>query len=176
MQEDSHTQDWIRSALTTMFDLIIECKSNKGNLDTLSTDAQEQKTMSQVLDKMHNPILNANSISFVPNEHQQHTLLGSWLFSLKYSTNSRFARVMFSTGPTFTKLDIPVLDLPPHENVVSHDYSSGTHIYVFTPENALRQILLHWAQRLLPAQGTQASGPLHEIESRIDSLLRRLPA
>lgn len=169
------TGAWISTTLRIMFDLMTECKSDKSKLNKLSDNTSEQTTMSQVLDSMHLLKLNSTNISFVPNQDQEHSFSNTWFFSLQYSQNFTFARFLFSRRHETDRQDITLMELPPLEHLTTHNYADGTHTYVFTPEKALRQILLRWAQWLLPGQGAQAASPLHEIESRVDSLLRRLP-
>ena len=183
---DETTRSWIRTTLSSFYDLITECKTNKSNLSKLSNNESERETMSRVLDNMHHPKLNINSISFVPHAGQQHTLFGSWFFNLIYTNYRQFAVVWFAAGNTNNFINIPLMNFTQSESpteafqqahILTHDYSTGTHTYVFTPEKALRQILLHWATlmpQLAPTE-QQASSPLHEIESRVDSLLKRLP-
>lgn len=172
-----HTGAWISATLSAMFNLMMECKNDKGKLNILSANVSEMTTMSQVLDNMHKIQLNPTNISFVPIESQNHSHANTWFFSLQYSQNFTFARFLFSRRYETDRQDITLMELPPLEHLTTHDYSTGTHTYVFTPEKALRQILLHWATlmpQLAPTE-QQASSPLHEIESRVDSLLKRLP-
>jgi hypothetical protein len=183
---DETTRSWIRTILSSFYDLIIQYKNDKSKLSELSSNKSERETMSRVLDNMHQPRLNNNSISFVPRADQSHTMLGSWFFNLIYTNYRQYAVVWFATGNTNNFINIPLMEFPQPESptegfqqqhVLTYNYTTGAHTYVFTPEKALRQILLHWATLMPQVASTkqQTSSPLHEIESRVDSLLKRLP-